>query len=156
MVSLLDIGLLNGGNTSNIVMLGDGFTELTEDWGVNSEQKQYIHQKSASNTIKGYALSFDLSREYMSDEVQTVVDEMFKDLPTGTACNTYYYRFYKTDITGGTGDCIRVPVTVAPKSTGGAGGDTLVSALQVNGNGDAEKGTVTITENGYTWTKAGA
>ena len=72
--------------------------------------------------------------------------------PTGTQCETYYYRFYKSDITGTTGDCIRVPVTVCASSTGGAGGDNLTSTIQINGNGDVELGTITIGTSGeFTW-----
>lgn len=33
MVSLMDIGSLMGGKTSKIVEMGDGFNEITEDWG---------------------------------------------------------------------------------------------------------------------------
>lgn len=54
MVSLLDIGLLLG-STSKLVEMGDGFTELQEDWGPNTESKQYVNMKSASNTVKGWA-----------------------------------------------------------------------------------------------------
>ena len=39
MVSLLDIGKLSG-TSEKIVELGDGFTELTEDWSPNTESKQ--------------------------------------------------------------------------------------------------------------------
>ena len=91
-------------------------------------------------------------REYLSDDMQEAIDDMFKRFPTGKACETYYYRFYKTDITADSGDCIRVPVTVCPSSTGGAGGDTLKSTIQINGNGDVEQGTITIGSDGsYTW-----
>ena len=109
--------------------------------------------KSASNTVKGYALSMSPEREYLSDDMQKTIDDMFKTFPTGKACETYYYRFYKTDLTAGVGDCIRVPVTVCPSSTGGAGGDTLKSTLQINGNGDVEQGTITISseDGSYSW-----
>ena len=33
MVSLLDIGLLMGGNAGKLAEMGDGYTEITEDWG---------------------------------------------------------------------------------------------------------------------------
>lgn len=95
--------------------------------------------KNASNTVKGYAFSMTPSREYLSDDMQTAIDTMFKTFPTGDKCNTYYYRFYKTDIKSGTGDCIRLPVTVCPSSTGGSGGDTLTSSIQINGNGEVEQ-----------------
>lgn len=151
MVSLLDIGLL-AGSTGKLAEMGDGYTELTEDWGPNTASTQYVNMKNASNTVKGYALSMNPSREYLSDDMQGCIDTLFKKFPTGEGCNTYYYRFYKTDITGTTGDCIRVPVTVCPSSTGGAGGDTLTSSIQINGNGDVEVGTITIGSGGeYTW-----
>jgi hypothetical protein len=152
MVSLMDIGSLMGGKTSKIVEMGDGFNEITEDWGPNTESTQYVNMKSASNTVKGYALSMSPERAHLSDEMQTVINEMFKKFPTGTQCETYYYRFYKSDITGTTGDCIRVPVTVCASSTGGAGGDNLTSTIQINGNGDVELGTITIGTSGeFTW-----
>ncbi len=151
MVSLLDIGSLMGGKTPKIVEMGDGYKEITEDWGPNTQSDQYVNMKSASNTVKGYALSMTPERDHLSDEMQTAINTMFKTFPTGEKCNTYYYRFYKTDITGTSGDCIRVPVTVCPSSTGGAGGDNLTSSIQINGNGDVEVGTITISEGGYEW-----
>ena len=152
MVSLLDIGSLMGGKTPKIVEMGDGYKEITEDWGPNTQSDQYVNMKNASNTVKGYALSMTPERDHLSDEMQTAINTMFKTFPTGEKCNTYYYRFYKTDITGTSGDCLRVPVTVCPSSTGGAGGDNLTSTIQINGNGDVEQGTITISEDGtFTW-----
>lgn len=152
MVSLLDIGSLMGGKTPKIVEMGDGYKEITEDWGPNTQSDQYVNMKNASNTVKGYALSMTPERDHLSDEMQTAINTMFKTFPTGEKCNTYYYRFYKTDITGTSGDCIKVPVTVCPSSTGGAGGDNLTSTIQINGNGDVEQGTITISEDGtFTW-----
>lgn len=151
MVSLLDIGSLMGGKTPKIVEMGDGFSELTEDWGPNTDQKQYVNMSSSSNSVKGYAFSMTPERDHLSDEMQKTINELFKKFPTGDGCQTYYYRFYKTDITGTTGDCIRIPVTVCPSSTGGSGGDTLTSSIQINGNGDVEVGTVTISDGEFSW-----
>lgn len=151
MVSLLDIGALTG-TAEKLAEMGNGFTEITEDWGPNTDSKQYVNMKTASTTVKGYALSMTPSREYMSDDMQSAVDTMFKTFPTGDKCNSYYYRFYKTDIKNNSGDCIRVPVTVCPSSTGGSGGDTLTSSIQINGNGEVELGTITIGSDGtFTW-----
>nr|DAN85432.1 MAG TPA: hypothetical protein [Caudoviricetes sp.] len=151
MVSLLDIGSLTG-STEKLVEMGDGFTELTEDWGPNTDSKQYVNMSTSSNTVKGYAFSMTPSRDYMSDDMQSAIDTLFKTFPTGDKCNTYYYRFYKTDIKNNTGDCIRVPVTVCPSSTGGSGGDTLTSSIQINGNGESKQGTITIGSDGsFTW-----
>lgn len=152
MVSLMDIGSLMGGKTPKIVEMGDGYKEITEDWGPNTESTQYVNMKSASNSVKGYALSMSQQRDYLSDDMQKAIDDLLKKFPTGEECNTYYYRYFKTDITNKTGDCIRVPVTVCPSSVGGAGGDNLTSTIQINGNGDVEQGTITISEDGtFTW-----
>lgn len=152
MVSLMDIGSLMGGKTPKIVEMGDGYKEITEDWGPNTESTQYVNMKSASNSVKGYALSMSLQRDYLSDDMQKAIDDLLKKFPTGEECNTYYHRYFKTDITNKTGDCIRVPVTVCPSSVGGAGGDNLTSTIQINGNGDVEQGTITISEDGtFTW-----
>lgn len=151
MVSLLDTGLLMGG-TTNIMEMGDGYTELTEDWGPDIGSTQYVNMKSKSSTLKGYEFSMSPEREYLSDDMQKAIDKLFKKFPTGADCETYYYRFFKTDITSGSGDCIKVPVVVAPSSVGGSGGDTLTSTIQINGNGDVEEGTITIGSDGsYTW-----
>lgn len=156
MVSLLDIGSLMGGTSANIVELGNGFTELSEDWGPKVESKQYVNMKNASNSVLGYEFSMDAEREYISDTVQAKIDDMFKKFPTGSDCETSYYRFYKSDLTKSgetmTGDCIKLPVVVSPSSTGGAGGDTLTSSIGLAGNGEVELGTITISSTGtYTW-----
>lgn len=152
MVSLLDIGSLMNGLSEELVMLGDGFTELTEDWSPSIEDTQYINQKNASSSVNSYTLTMNLSREYLSDDVQKAIDKLFMEFPTGKACETFYGRFYKTDAqTSGDGTTvkgIRVPVTVAPSSTGGGAGDTLTSSIEIHGNGDAIKGTYTIDGDG--------
>ena len=89
MVSLLDIGSLMGGKTSKIVEMGDGYKEITEDWGPNTQSDQYVNMKNASNTVKGYALSMTPERDHLSDEMQTAINTMFKTFPTGEKYNTY-------------------------------------------------------------------
>lgn len=151
MVSLIDIGSWLGGKSANIVEMGDGFTELTEDWGPDVESTQYVNMKAKASTLKGYEFSMSPEREYLNDDFQKAIDNGFKTFPTGKDCETYYFRFYKSDITGGKGDCIRIPVIIAPSSTGGEGGGILTSAIQIQGNGEVELGEITITESDYTW-----
>lgn len=151
MVSLLDIGKWLGGATSIIAEIGDGVTELTEEWGPDIESKQYINMSAKSSNLKGYEFSTTIEREYMDDDFQKAINDGLKQFPTGKKCETYYYRYFKTDIKEGTGDCIRVPVIMAPASAGGSGEDVLTAALELSGNGEVELGTVTITEDGYSW-----
>ena len=134
MVSLLDIGKWLGGAETKIMEIGDGVTELTEDWGPDIESKQYINMGAKASTLKGYEFSTSVEREYMDDDFQKAINDGFK-----------------TDIKNGTGDCIRVPVIMAPSSAGGAGEDVLTAALDIKGNGETELGTITIAESGYTW-----
>lgn len=152
MVSFLDIGLLNGLSTSNIVTLGDGFTDISEDWGPDVQSTQYVNMDNKSSTLKGYDFSIEAEREYLSDDMQTALDGLFKDLPTGSKCNTYYYRYFKKDITftagAGTGTGIKLPVIVYPSKVGGKGGDVLTSTIKINGNGNPVKQTVTIAKDG--------
>lgn len=151
MVSLFDIGLWLGGKTSNIIEIGDGVTELTEDWGPDIESKQYINMGAKASNLKGYEFSTSVEREYMDDDFQTAINNGLKQFPTGKACETYYYRYFKSDIDGGTGDCIRVPVIATPSNVGGSGEDVLTATLDISGNGEVELGTITISGDGYTW-----
>ena len=82
MVSLLDIGSLFGGKTPKIVEMGDGFKEITEDWGPNTESVQYVNMQNAANTVKGYAFSMSPARDYLSDEMQDCFDDIMKKFPT--------------------------------------------------------------------------
>lgn len=40
MVSLIDVGMWLGGTKTNIIEIGDGVTELTEEWGPEIDSKQ--------------------------------------------------------------------------------------------------------------------
>lgn len=152
MVSLLDFGLWMGGKTSDILELGDGFTELTEDWAPNVEEKTYINQETSAGTLSNYKLSMTPSRDHMSDEAQKYIDDSFRRFPTGRQAETYYYRFYKTDeISEGKYKAIKVPVVCAPSSTGGTGGESITSSLQINGNGKVTEGVITMAEGKYTF-----
>lgn len=156
MVSLLDVGSLMGGTAADIMEMGDGYTELSEDWAPTVDSKQYVNMTAKSSTVSGYEFSMSPEREYMNDDFQKKVDTLFKKFPTGAQCETSYYRFYKTDKESGSGTsyaAIRIPVIVAPSSTGGAGGESLKSTIQISGNGDVEEGKITVAESGYTWTK---
>ncbi len=154
MVSLLDFGKWMGGTTSDILELGDGFTELTEDWAPETEEKQYVNMKAKASTLNGYAFSMSPERDHLSDEAQEYIDEAFRKFPTGKNAETEYYRFYKTDnVSEGKYKAIKVPVIAAPSSTGGSGGETLTSSIQLNGNGNVVEGMITIADGTYTFTE---
>lgn len=149
MVSLLDIGFITGG-TPKIVEMGDGYTELTEDWGPKVETTQYVNMDAEAASVSGYSFSLSPEREYISDDLQEAINELSKKFPTGSACETFYYRFYKTDVTSGSAKGIKVPVVVTISSVGGSGGESLKSTIQITGNGDVTEATITISGGEYT------
>lgn len=153
MVSLLDIGKLNGGTAGTLAEMGDGYTELTEDWGPKTDSKQYVNMDAESTVVNGYSFSMSPEREYMSDDLQTCIDKLSKEFPIGSKCETYYYRFYKTDATGSdtmTVPAIKVPVVVMISSVGGSGGESLKSTIQINGNGNVQQCTISYDGSKYT------
>lgn len=153
MVSLLDTKKWMGGTGTELSELGDGFVEISEDWGPDMQETQYVNMKSKSNTLSGYSFSTTVEREHMSDKLQEIIDSAFRKFPTGKDAETDYYRFFKTDRISaeGTEDgvfkykAIKLPVVAAPSSTGGSGGETLTSSLQLTGNGDVLEGVITLT-----------
>lgn len=155
MVSLLDVGSLMGGSSPDIQEMGDGYTELTEDWGPSVETTQYVNMKSKASTMSGYEFSMNPEREYLNDDMQKSLDKLLKKFPTGADCETFYYRFFKTDaVESKTGvySAIKVPVIVSPSSAGGEGGAALITSIQINGNGDVKEGFITMSEEGeFTW-----
>lgn len=153
MVSFLDFGKWMGGDTSNIIELGDGYVELTEDWSPNTNETTYVNMKTAATTVNGYALSMTPEREHLSDEAQEYIDKAFRKFPTGKGAETDYYRFYKTGKSGDGFLAIKVPVVAMPTSTGGSGGETLTSSIQINSNGDAIDGVMTITDGKWAFTE---
>ena len=152
MVSLFDVGSWLGSTSEKLVEMGDGFNSLSEDWGPSFKDTQYVNMKNSASSLNGYAFSMTPEREHLSDEMQKAINTAFKKFPTGDAAKTYYYRFYKSDITGTTGDCIRLPVVAGPSSTGGDAGDALTSSIEIHGNGEVEVGTITIGAGGtFSW-----
>ncbi len=152
MVSLFDTGTWLGGSTPALTEMGDGFTEISEDWGPEFVDTKYVNMKNSSSTLNGYALSMTPEREHLSDTMQTKMNEAFRTFPTGAKAESFYYRYYKTDITVtegvGSGPAIKVPVTAGPSSTGGASSDPLKSSIEIHGNGDVIPGTISIAKNG--------
>lgn len=159
MVSLLDVGPLSGSSTSNIVEMGDGYTELTESWGPKVDTKQYVNMDAESAVVSGYSFSMSPEREFISDALQTAINTLAKTLPVGSKCETYYYRFFKTDLTTSsdstgsmTGKGIKMPVVVTIDSVGGSGGEPLKTTISITGNGSPVECKVTATSGKYTIT----
>lgn len=58
---------------------GDGVTEQTIDYGAETTDEQYVHQKTASSSVNGYKLSIPTPMTaYKGDPVFGFVDEVRK------------------------------------------------------------------------------
>jgi len=101
MVSLFDFGLWMGGTESNILELGRGYEELTEDWAPNTSSVTYVNMETAANTLNGYDFSMTPERQYISDEAQKYIDKAFRTFPTGSKAAWISYNAIKTTETHG-------------------------------------------------------
>lgn len=148
MVSLFNIGKWLGGLSDEWVEMGDGFNELTEDWSPDFKETQYVNQKNKSSSLNGYAFSMSPEREFLSDAMQDAINSALNSFPVGTEAETFYARFFKTDVTSGSVKGIKLPIVCAPASVGGSAGDPLTTSIEIHGNGDAVEATITIGSDG--------
>jgi len=135
-------------------LLGDGIEALTEDMNPEEETKHYIHMSKASNSIKAYQRTFDVDKEdCIDDEVQSWIDTLVDELPTGANAHTSFVRFRLKDAVAdseGVYRAIRVPCTVSVTSSGGDGGDYVHNSISVKQRGEDIHGIFDIKSNTFT------
>lgn len=133
-------------------LLGDGITSLTEEMNPEEESKQYINMKSASNSVKSYQRSFEVDKEdCIDDEVQTWIDKMVDELPTGKSAKTSFVRFrLKDKKSDGVYKAIKVPCTVSVASNGGDGGDYVHNVVNIKQCDDDIHGTFNMDAETFT------
>ncbi|MDD2970189.1 MAG: hypothetical protein PHT21_11570 [Lachnospiraceae bacterium] len=61
----LDVGT---GESSDIVLMGRGFTEANEEPGAQSDSKRYINDKSATGSVKSYEWKKPFTADLIEDE----------------------------------------------------------------------------------------
>ena len=140
---------LNIGTTDKptYVLLGDGITSLTEEFNPESETKHYINMASASNSLKSYAPSISVEKEYIKGEaLQTWINEKIRVLPVGTEAEADYVRINILDSASenGTYPAVKRPCTYQFDSIGGDGGGEIMNNMTLTGNGDAVQGTFDV------------
>lgn len=142
------------------VLLGDGITSLTEEFNPESETKQYINNANGSTAIKSYTPSISVEREYISDTLQTWIDEKIKLLPTGSAAESEYIRINLLDVgtPAGTYNAVKRKCSYQFDNIGGDAGSELKNGMTLGGIGDGKQGTVAVTNTGgvasYAWADA--
>lgn len=137
-------------------LIGEGFSELTENLNPKTKDSNYIHQRSGTSSVIGYAPTFDFTAELdKGDPVAVYIAEIGRSRAVGADCETDIVNVY-TWLKGKTeGTVIAYKQRVAIKvdnSGSGAGGEAMALTGSLMYKGDAIKGewnssTKTFTEN---------
>lgn len=79
------VPVTEGGTTTVIYYLGGVITEMTESTNPIESEKHYIHQKSATTSVTGYANEFPITMDMVQgDEVFDDFYQIFYQRKTGT------------------------------------------------------------------------
>ena len=108
-------------------LIGEGFSDLTENLNPKTKDSHYIHQKSGSSSVVSYAPTFDFTAE------------IGRDRKVGVDCETEIVNCYTWMEGKTTGSCVAYKQKVAIKvdnSGSGAGGEamSLTGALMYKGD----------------------
>lgn len=151
--------LLSYMNTSNAspatyALIGEGFSELTENLNPKTKDSHFIHQKSATSSIIGYAPTFDFTAELdKGDPVAVFVATIGRERKVGSDCETDIVNVY-TWLAGKTsGSMLAYQQKIAIKvdnSGSGAGGDAMALTGAFMYKGDAIKGEFNPTTKTFT------
>lgn len=125
-------------------LIGVGFSDLTENLNPKTKDSQYIHQKSGTSSIIGYAPTFDFTAELdKADAVTTFISSIGRERKVGAECETDIVNVV-TWLAGKTeGSTVAYKQHVAIKvdnSGSGAGGDAMALTGSLLYKGDAVKG----------------
>lgn len=133
-----------GSSTPEWHLIGEGFSELTENLNVKTKDSNYIHQRSGTSSVIGYAPTFDYTAELdKGDPVTTYIAKIGRDRAVGAACETDIVNVYtwlqgKTDKT-----MVAYKQHIAIKvdnSGSGAGGEAMALTGAFLYKGDAIEG----------------
>lgn len=147
-----------GGETPAYALIGDGVSSLTEEMNPEEETNQWINQANGNTEIKSYTPSIEVEKQdCVDDDMQTFIDKMVDELPTGTAAETNYVRLRLKDaISGADGKYVayRRKCAISVSNTGGDAGSNVVNSIKIGGKGASVKGyfdvkTKTFTEGTY-------
>ena len=136
-------------------LIGEGFSDLTENLNPKTKDSHYIHQKNGSSSVVAYAPTFDFTAELDKDDpVATFIAGIGRERKVGAECETEIINCY-TWMKGKTeGACIAYKQRVAIRvdnSGSGVGGEamSLTGALLYKGDpqiGEFVSDTLTFNE----------
>lgn len=132
-------------STPQYELIGEGFTEMTETLNPQTKESGYIHQKSKSNSITGYAPTFDFTAEkYKGDPVCEYIENIGLKRLIGADAETDIVNVLmnKAGTTAGTYVAYKQKVAIrCDQVNGGAGQDAMPLTGSLLYKGDAVEGT---------------
>lgn len=125
-------------------LIGEGFSELTENLNAKTKDSHYIHQVSGTSSVIGYAPTFDFTAELdKSDDVTTYIAEIGRNRKVGADCETDIVNVYNwiAGKTSGTQVAYKQHIAIKVDNSGsGAAGDAMALSGSLMYKGDAVKG----------------
>lgn len=126
-------------------LIGEGFSDLTENLNPKTKDSHYIHQKSGTSSVIGYAPTFDFTAELdKADEVTVYIANIGRERKVGADCETDIVNVFTwmTGKTEGTMVAYKQHIAIKVDNSGsGAGGDAMALSGALMYKGDAIKGT---------------
>lgn len=125
-------------------LIGAGFTDLTEALNPVTKDSHYIHQKTGTSSVIGYAPTFTFAAELdKGDPVAAYIANIGRERKVGVDCETDIINVY-TWVDGATEGTLlgyRQHVAIKVDNSGsGVGGEAVGLAGALLYKGDAEKG----------------
>lgn len=138
-------------------LIGAGFTDLTEALNPVTKDSHYIHQKTGTSSVIGYAPTFTFAAELdKGDSVAAYIANIGRERKVGADCETDIINVY-TWVDGsaeGTKLAYRQHVAIKVDNSGsGVGGEAVGLAGALLYKGDAIKGDFNVTTKTFTEVK---
>lgn len=150
------LSYLNTGSngTPEWSMIGEGFSDLTEALNAKTKDSHYIHQKTGTSSVIGYAPTFTFAAELdKTDPVTAFISNVGRERKIGAECETDIINVYTwmEGATEGTVVAYKQRVAIKVDNSGsGVGGDVLALAGAFMYKGDAVKGEWNPTTKAFT------
>lgn len=133
-----------GAGEEKYELIGEGFSELTENLNPKTKDSNYIHQRSGTSSVIGYAPTFDFTAELdKGDPVAVYIAEIGRERKVGAECETNIVNVYTwmPGTTAGTQVAYQQKIAIKVDNSGsGAGGEAMALTGSLLYKGDAVKG----------------
>lgn len=125
-------------------LIGEGFSDLTETLNAKTKDSHYIHQRSGTSSVIGYAPTFNFTAELdKNDPVTNFVSSIGRERKIGADCETHIINVvtWLAGKTQGTMVAYKQNIAIKVDNSGsGIGGDVLALTGAFMYKGDAVKG----------------